>query len=270
MDVLDDTSAATLRRAVRDNLLQLLRAFGRAPSCRLDVGDGWCWWRAPVPHPWFNGVASQALPAGGVARLLGTAAPELARSGAKAFRWWLTEDDPPAAFRAEMEAAGLVYSGDTPGMAARLDALRWPPAVGGLEVRLVRGDADLERWTRLFCRAYGFDDAFVAPLVSIVAALGSDLPFGYYLGSQDGRPVATSALHLAAGVAGVYFVASLPEARRRGVGAQMTAVPLAEARRRGFRVGALQTSQTGQGLGRRLGFAATGPVDHYAGRLSSR
>jgi predicted N-acetyltransferase YhbS len=66
--------------------------------------------------------------------------------------------------------------------------------------------------------------------------------------------VATAALVPAAGLAGVYPVSTLPEARGRGIGAAMTAFPLLKARARGYRVGVLQATATGLPAYRRLGF----------------
>jgi GNAT superfamily N-acetyltransferase len=93
--------------------------------------------------------------------------------------------------------------------------------------------------------------------------MGTDLPFRYYLGSLGGKPVAASTLFLGAGVAGIYNVATLREARGRGIGAAMTLIPLYEARNIGYRAGILQSSDMAYRVYERLGFRTLCQMEHF-------
>jgi hypothetical protein len=47
--------------------------------------------------------------------------------------------------------------------------------------------------------------------------MGLDFPVRNYLGYFNGEPISTSTVFYSAGVAGIYDVATLPEARGRGL-----------------------------------------------------
>ena len=77
------------------------------------------------------------------------------------------------------------------------------------------------------------------------------------------RPAGTAQLFLGAGVAGIYQVTCLPEARRQGIGGAVTWAALRAARARSYRVGILPASEQGSGVHRRLGYQAYGRLNQY-------
>ena len=101
----------------------------------------------------------------------------------------------------------------------------------------------------------------------LLTAMGltDESPWRSYVGRLDGEVVVTSSLALAARIGGIFNVATLPKARRQGLGAVMTLTALREARELGCRIGILQSSAMGQGVYRRLGFEQYSTYSVYVG-----
>ena len=74
------------------------------------------------------------------------------------------------------------------------------------------------------------------------------------VGRVDGMPVATSRLSASGGVAGLYGIVTIPDARGRGYGRAMTLAALDAGRRLGLRIATLQASDLGYPIYRRIGF----------------
>ena len=75
-----------------------------------------------------------------------------------------------------------------------------------------------------------------------------------YLGSMGDLPVSTSLLFLGEGVAGIYWVSTIPEARNKGLGSAVTYKTVMEAKRIGYPVAVLEASEMGFKVYRGLGF----------------
>lgn len=83
-----------------------------------------------------------------------------------------------------------------------------------------------------------------------------------YLGLVEGSPAAVAVAFLGEdGVVGIYSVVTLPEYRRRGIGASMTRHAMEEARRAGA---VLMSTELGLSVYRQLGYRECGRFDLWA------
>lgn len=94
-----------------------------------------------------------------------------------------------------------------------------------------------------------------------------DLPdVDLFIGYADGQPASTSMLIKTGHIAGIYWVATLEEYRRRGFGAAMTLHAVLVGKDRGCTLASLQASKMGKPVYERIGF--TNPYNYRAYALS--
>ncbi len=242
--------------AMDGNLWAFWRDYGRAPGAELHDGPDLRWFASGVPLAVFNGVLHVRLPEEAVEPALARIQAVADRRGVPAM-WWVGPNSGPADLGARLERHGLALTRVMVGMAIDLDALGQDLATATeLRIERVHGPEMQRLWARLLGEGSGFGEDAARALADLEPNLsGADyLLKPRYVGFLSGRPAATSVLVPAAGLAGVYAVSTLPEARRRGVGAAMTAFPLLEARAQGCRVGILQATVIGHPVYQRLGF----------------
>ncbi len=229
--------------------------FGRAPGHELHEAPDVAWFATGIGDALMNGVLRfEATEAEADAKIRSIV--DHFRGRSLPIEWMVTPTMRPTKLGERLEAHGLKHLFRAPGMAIDLAAMEHPPIPDGLTIHRVLDRPMLEMWDRVGLTCFEMPDRFHAEVVEIEASLGLDwsLPWRRYLGLLDGKPVASSMGFYHAGVAGVYFVATMPEARGRGIGAAITAAPLKEARVLGYRVGVLQASPMGHPLYRRMGF----------------
>ena len=158
-------------------------------------------------------------------------------------------------------AAGFRYGGSEPGMAVALAELRAPRDVPGFTVTRVTTDDELAIWEATLGRGFGEGEKEARWVAEVYRRLGYGDPWRHYLGRLDGEPVATATVYLAAGVAGVYFVMTVPEARRRGIGAAITYGALRPVD--GVEYAVLGASAAGKSVYAGLGFREYCTIDLY-------
>jgi GNAT superfamily N-acetyltransferase len=126
-----------------------------------------------------------------------------------------------------------------------------PPA--GLTIRPVRDEAGLRDFSQTVGAAFELPPEQSAQLIpGMAVALDPDI--GLFVGTLDGRAVATGMLYRVDGVTAITGMATLPPYRGRGFGAALLWAALAEGVRRGSTEAALRSGPLSVPLYRRLGF----------------
>jgi GNAT superfamily N-acetyltransferase len=255
-DIIETTTSAELLTALESNMVAFWSAYGRGQGSTLRATTEAAWFCTGIPEPIFNGVLFARLKPSEVSALVGTLQTKIDAQSAPAL-WWLGPHATPDNLGALLEQHGLQPAGNVPGMAIDLAAVAdKPEPVPNFALQRVSNAEMQTLWARIVAVGTGFPEAATAALVRLEASLG-DLQYQAqlrYIGWLDGTPVATAAMVLDSGVAGIYAVATLPEARRKGIGRHMTVRPLLEARQMGYHVGILQASPMGYPVYQKIGF----------------
>jgi ribosomal protein S18 acetylase RimI-like enzyme len=172
------------------------------------------------------------------------------------FGWNTGPSTRPRDLGSVLKACGIEHLVDLAGMALDLDGLDRPEVPGGLATREVRTRDDLRDWARVFREGFGLSEGSERGIAELIGAAWEDSggKWHHYVGTLDETPVGSSSMYLDQGVAGIYFVGTVPSARRRGIGTWMTFLALQDARALGTRWSVLHASPLGRGLYARLGF----------------
>ena len=260
---LDDLSAPARIAAIRANQFEYFRYLGRSPQAELYDSPQLAWSLTGVPHPFLNNVFHTQLTAGNVDDVIACTLSYFTSRNVTHFSWWTEPGSQPADLAEHLLAHGLAYTDGGPGMAVDLLALNEDVAAPReLTIGLVADRKALQQWSDALVVGFGLLESEGAAF-DLYAGLGFNLPLRSYVGCLNGEPVATVQLFLGAGVAGVYCVSTVPEARRRGIGAAMTLAALREARDMGYRAGILTSSSMGFSVYRRLGFEELCKMSHF-------
>lgn len=264
-DIPQDVSATAFVTAIEDNLFSFAPLFGLWPQAEVHDGTDLLWSITNIAFPLCNSIMRANLEPDDVDEAI-AAAISRGRSGNVPLLWWTGPATRPADLGVFLEAHGFIRQEDAPGMALDLRTLREDvPVPAGLTLEKVSNAQSLQHYRHPFAVGFGMPDFAVDALMDLFERIsfGEQLPLHHYIGLLNGKPVAAGSVFLAAGVAGVYNIVTVPEARRQGIGALITLALLREALMAGYRVGILHTSQMGLNVYRQLGFQEYCTIGQY-------
>jgi len=230
---------------VEDNLLSFFAVAGDSGLLRRDAADDVVAVRSDVPFPTFNAVVGARFDGDAGAR-----AAEVADSYIAAgvpWMWWATPSTTPAGLDAVLEERGLARE-DVPGMYADLAATPATPRVDGLTLQTT-DDADV--FVAAMVAGFGLPPFVREPMTAIMRHFPETLNV---IGYVDGRAVACGTAYLTGPTAGLYNIATVDDARGRGIGYAVTTTLMQLARGAGADHAVLHATEAGRPVYERAGF----------------
>ena len=168
----------------------------------------------------------------------------------------------PPTLRDQLNAAGMRCVDGAPAMT--LDLRDWRPryfpAPAGATFARVATAQDAADALSVICAVY-YVPGDAAPHWARWTT--NNPAFTMYLARLGGQPAAALGILPVGAVAGVYHVATLPWARRRGLAGNLLLLALADARAAGCQLSTLTATPDARALYERLGYRAVGLLEQW-------
>ncbi|MGC4939144.1 GNAT family N-acetyltransferase [Kribbella sp. DT2] len=251
-----------LIQSVEDNAAELLLAMGTAGGGvrRDDAKVRWTIGGSPLDY--HNAVVAADLPADEADAVIAESLDLMKAHGVPGC-WHVGPSMRPTDLGERLITAGFTDGGREPAMAIEISKLtKETPGPPELEITRTSTDQELTVWEHTLGQGFGEGPPEAQWVAEIYRREGYDDPWRHYLARLDGKPVATATTFLTENVAGVYFVMTVPEARRQGIGAAITQYAVQQAED-AAQYAVLEASAAGKDVYAGLGFQQVGEVALY-------
>lgn len=259
-------STPAIIAAIEANFAEEMAAIGRhLPGAVLHEDEAVHWFYTGMPTSMFNGVLHTHITSDAIDAKIDEVVTYFKERNVP-LTWPVGPTTLPTNMASYLKTYGFTHTHDSTGMAVALEALPSElPTPPNFRITAVNDLETLKAYSTTSMRGFGSTEESNRVYYETYSNIGfgQDVPWCHFVGWLNDEPAAVSSLLLHAGVAGVYGVTTLAEARRKGIGAAMTLAPLREAHRRGYHVGVLSPSEMGMGVYEMLGFRTYCTMSFY-------
>lgn len=180
--------------------------------------------------------------------------------------WEVGPTSSPHDIRKRLLNHGATFVEDQPAMTINLEKLRPTNLLpDGLTIKHVDNETDLQLWGHAVHTGSNMPKPILKVFVNMYKSIGYGRENGWrhYMALLNSEPVGTASLFLGRSVAGINTVGTVPKARKQGIGTAITLTALDDAKKRGYKIGALSASEMGHSMYERMGFSNCGEYGIY-------
>lgn len=182
------------------------------------------------------------------------------------FWWWVFPCAQSPATSDLLHAEGFSLIDQVPSLLASVTSLPdAPPVNAHLQIIPVQNKEQLRLWEEVSFEGFDFPPETKKQYQLFLASLDLHEKSAQklFLASFRDKPAATSLLFLHEAAGGIYFVSTLPEYRKKGIGLAVTLATMRAAQKAGARHVTLQSSPDGLRVYRQAGFQEYCRADIY-------
>jgi GNAT superfamily N-acetyltransferase len=250
--------------AIETNLANYWLAIGENPKGEVHINDSVRWEYSGGPY--FNRVVNADLDQADAEHKIKEIVNEFAARKA-AITWLVGPSTSPHDLGERLAEHGFDQNEIWKGMARDLSTpLSAAPALpDGACLVEVRTDDERRDWMDVIAQSYGLPRGARELLYESVVAAEIAHPdsWTHNLVYQDEKPAAASTLFVSGGTAGIYLVATVPDARAKGLGSAVTWQALKQAQELGCSLAVLQSTEMAVGMYLKLGFETYCDISVY-------
>ena len=248
------------------NLWETWSNFGRGPGCTLHDEKDTLWFETPIPVLPYNTVLKFQVEQDADRRIDSMISRYAERK--VPLLWIVHPSSLPLDLGQRLQERGLQEIEIAPCMARSLENLPEPPPMpDGVEVREAIEDSDLMELYGLAAWRWGVPEEYRLQLRKMIEKfeIGERTSnTRFWLAWKDGVPISKIGLYKGSGSAGIYGVATKPEARGLGIASILMNVAMQAAQEMGYKLAVLDSSPLAEKLYKRLGFVTVAPLRLYS------
>jgi GNAT superfamily N-acetyltransferase len=251
---------------VEVNLWETWSNFGRGPGCTLHEEDDALWFETPIPILPYNTVLRFQVEHNVDERIDFLVNKYKERNVPQL--WIVHPSAQPGDLTERLQKRGLQEIEIAPCMGRSLENLPdMPPIPYGVEIREAIGETDLIELYGLAAWRWGVPDEHRPQLRKMIEKfeIGERTSnTRFWLAWKDGVPISKIGMYNGSGSAGIYGVATKPEARGLGIASILMNVAMQAAKEMGHNLAVLDSSPLAEKLYQRLGFINVAPLRLYS------
>jgi GNAT superfamily N-acetyltransferase len=257
-------SSTTEIELFEGNIAKFFLTIGRANGGQEYEDAHIHWILGDAPKSTHNVVVRSNIPPELVEEKIGDVMA-VSRGHQRSCMWKVTPSSRPLDLADRLLDHGFVNIANPAGMVKDLGDLPALDLADGVMIERVVTEGQLDDWLEVMRNGFGLAADMIRWQKAALMTVGFEVngAIRHYIAYWEGKPAGISTVFLDGEVAGIYYVATVPAVRNKGIGTAVTLVALQDARAEGCRLAGLEASTMGYPVYARMGFREVCRVGRY-------